>query len=121
MKVAVSYPAFKEKYDNSENYQYLEMDSDTVFESRARILYIPFEGRIDKSSFQIILSHIQTKNYLQHLILISSPPSHQAEMHKYLLDNEINFKLHQPDPNQGNLFSISGSNIEVTLEGLENV
>ena len=53
------------------------------------IAYIPFEGRIDKKSFQIILSETRPKN----LIIVNSSPKKVDRIKDFVEDNKLNINV----------------------------
>lgn len=83
---SVSYADIKEHFDS---YKYLYHPSEEHVSINCQTAYIPFEGRIDKKSFQIILSETRPKN----LIVVNASQLKVERIRKYVNRNKLNINV----------------------------
>lgn len=83
---SVAYEYLKEYYNNFD-FIYTSVDENVTIECKT--CYIPFEGRIDKNSFQIILSETRPKN----LIIVNASSKKVERIVNYVKENRLNIKV----------------------------
>lgn len=84
-----SYNRFKElqkQYSQPFNYS----SSKAEVYVHCQVSYLPYECRIDKVSFELMLLQTQPKN----LVILNSSPSKVQEIERFLLTNRIETQLH---------------------------
>ncbi|CAI2385550.1 unnamed protein product [Moneuplotes crassus] len=83
---SVSYP---EIMDHFKTYKYLHHYTDEHVSIDCKTAYIPFEGRIDKKSFQIMLSETRPKN----LIVVNASQLKVERIKKFVMKNNLNINV----------------------------
>lgn len=83
---SVTYDYIKEYYKNHQ-FLYNCVDENVVIECQTA--YIPFEGRIDKKSFQIMLSETRPKN----LIIVNASEKKVDRIKHFVNENLLNIKV----------------------------
>ncbi|CDW72718.1 cleavage and polyadenylation specificity factor subunit 2-like [Stylonychia lemnae] len=69
---------------------FLYNTQETQFQIKCKISYIPFEARIDKTSFELMLRQIQPKQ----LIVINSSRKKMDKLHEFITYNSFQTQLH---------------------------